>query len=74
MSAKEIKTLRNIYPEGENMEKQQYIHRLKLIMIFALFIFIFPRNVYAYIDPGSGSFLFQLIIGFLFSNSLIWMI
>jgi hypothetical protein len=30
-----------------------------------LFFLIFPKKVYAYLDPGSGSFIFQLFMGFL---------
>ena len=32
------------------------------------FLFIFPREVYAYIDPGSGSYLTQVILGFVFGG------
>jgi hypothetical protein len=32
-----------------------------LIVVFAAFLF--PREVNAYLDPGSGSYLFQILIG-----------
>lgn len=33
----------------------------KFIYIFLLF-FIFAKPVYAYLDPGTGSYLFQILI------------
>lgn len=33
------------------------------IYLFVL-IFIFPPKTYAYLDPGSGSYIFQMLIGF----------
>lgn len=32
-----------------------------LVVVFAAFLF--PREVNAYLDPGSGSYLFQILIG-----------
>ncbi|OGG04345.1 hypothetical protein A2W14_07085 [Candidatus Gottesmanbacteria bacterium RBG_16_37_8] len=32
-----------------------------LILAGLFFLLIFPKKVYAYIDPGTGSFLFQII-------------
>jgi len=34
----------------------------ELIFVLCLFSFIFPQSVYAYLDPGSGSYLIQIII------------
>ena len=33
--------------------------------ILILYIILLPSNAYAYLDPGSGSFILQAIIGFL---------
>ena len=33
------------------------------IIIFCLFSLVFPRASYAYLDPGSGSYFLQIIIG-----------
>jgi len=48
---------------------------LKIIFIFFSFLF-FPVFIYAYIDPGTGSYFLQLIIaafiGFSFAIRLFW--
>ena len=42
---------------------------MKLIALFMLtFLFVFPGEVHAYIDPGSGSYLTQIILGFVFGG------
>ena len=42
---------------------------MKKILIYFIFntiaIFLIVTNAYAYLDPGSGSFILQAIIGFL---------
>jgi len=38
------------------------IKTLKLASIFFFISFIAPKNVHAYLDPGSGSYLIQIII------------
>ena len=42
---------------------------MKKILIYLIFntitIFLVVTNAYAYLDPGSGSFILQAIIGFL---------
>lgn len=42
-------------------------HELFLIVILGLFVFseFFIPNVYAYLDPGTGSAVFQVLIGVL---------
>ena len=35
-----------------------------LIFIYFIFILLLPTNVYAYLDPGSGSALITAIFGF----------
>jgi hypothetical protein len=39
-----------------------------LILFTLVYLSVFPRNVYAYIDPGSGSYLIQVILGFVFGG------
>lgn len=37
--------------------------RLRNIVVIGLFILVgFQKDAYAYLDPGSGSFIFQLLI------------
>jgi len=33
-----------------------------IFFIFLLELFVFPKPVYAYLDPGSASYLFQILI------------
>jgi len=35
---------------------------LKLTFVFTLISLLIPQNTYAYLDPGSGSYLIQIII------------
>ncbi|MFH1479554.1 MAG: hypothetical protein ABIG92_07300 [Candidatus Omnitrophota bacterium] len=35
----------------------------KIFIIICIFYIVFPKASYAYIDPGSGSFVIQLVIG-----------
>jgi hypothetical protein len=37
-------------------------HALKTVLPAAVFIFCFPQNVFSYIDPGTGSYVFQIIV------------
>lgn len=39
-----------------------------LIILISSLLFVFPREVYAYIDPGSGSYLTQIVLGFVFGG------
>jgi len=36
---------------------------VNLIFIVSFFALVLPHNVYAYLDPGSGSLLIQVLIG-----------
>ena len=46
------------------------------LVFFILFCLLLPSNAYAYLDPGTGSYIFQLIvaalIGALFTVKLYW--
>lgn len=39
------------------------------LIFLSFYLLIAPKRVYAYLDPGSGSFIFQLLIGALFGVS-----
>lgn len=43
---------------------------LRYFAIIFILILIFPENTYAYLDPGNGSYLIQLTLGFLFGGLL----
>jgi hypothetical protein len=48
----------------------------RVMMLFLLIYAAFPRNAYAYLDPGTGSFMLQVIVGFLvgaiFAIKMFW--
>jgi len=51
----------------------------RLIRVFVIFVFIYfisARQTYAYLDPGTGSYFFQIIIasllGMLFAIKIFW--
>ena len=37
--------------------------KIFLILYLMILILLFPKKVYAYLDPGSGSYIFQMLIG-----------
>jgi len=39
---------------------KRLLHTLTLVILLS---FLFPRPVYAYIDPGTGSIIIQVLIG-----------
>ena len=41
------------------------------ILWFGIFYLVFPKNVYAYLDPGSGSYLLQLLLAGLLGMSFL---
>jgi len=47
-----------------------------IILLLFLVILFFPKNAYAYLDPGTGSYIFQfviaIILGLIFSLKLFW--
>jgi hypothetical protein len=36
---------------------------VKIVVLVLFFYLLFPQETYAYLDPGSGSFIIQLLIG-----------
>lgn len=36
---------------------------LELTVLLLVFLFVAPNNVFAYLDPGTGSYLTQIVIG-----------
>lgn len=53
-----------------------YLYLMRLVMIIIFIYCILLKNAYAYLDPGTGSYFFQLIIaailGGLFAIKLSW--
>ncbi len=43
----------------------------KTVFVLAALSFLFPRNSYAYLDPGSGSYLIQILLAGLFTVSAV---
>ena len=56
------------------MKSNDYL--VTIIAISILVSFLSPKSAYAYLDPGTGSYLFQIIIAFLagsiFAIKLYW--
>ena len=55
----------------------RYLKQSKTVVIlFALFYLLFSRTAYAYLDPGTGSYILQLFIaallGGLFAVKIFW--
>jgi len=42
---------------------------MKLIFAILFFVAVMPKIVFAYLDPGSGSYLLQLILGTLLGGA-----
>jgi hypothetical protein len=40
------------------------------IVAFSFFCFVIPQKAYAYLDPGTGSYILQLLIGVLVGSSV----
>jgi len=49
---------------------------VKNAILLVLASFLYPHNTYAYLDPGAGSYVFQIILAFviggLYSLKLYW--
>lgn len=37
---------------------------IKLLFLLTLYLFVTPVSVHAYLDPGTGSYITQVLIGF----------
>ena len=49
----------------------RYFTRLRrVLVVFVLFYLLFPQAAHAYIDPGTGSFLLQILIAALVGTAL----
>ncbi len=61
-------------------DKRKSMYRFKqnkiIFITFGLFFFMFPQVSYAYLDPGTGSYIFQLIlaafVGAAFTIKIYW--
>jgi len=53
-----------------------FTNRRVLIVLFFLLYVMYPQEAYAYLDPGTGSYFFQILIGVLlgalFAIKLYW--
>ena len=53
--------------------KKMIRHLVKLsVLMFVSFLAFAPRVVYAYLDPGTGSMIIQIFVGFLAGFALIF--
>ena len=41
---------------------KRFVRLLSIFLLVTLFCLIFPYRVYAYLDPGSGSYILQLVL------------
>jgi len=49
----------------------KYFRQLATVLfLFSLLYLVFPRRVYAYLDPGTGSYILQLAIAALLGGSV----
>lgn len=51
------------------MTRKYYRHLTKIFIIFVFLVLIFPIRADAYLDPGTGSFIIQIIVGVLIGAS-----
>ena len=54
-------------PERRTKEARMSISHFLHILSLSFIFFMIPSTVFAYIDPGTGSFFFQLLMASLFS-------
>ena len=51
-------------------------HSKKILVFFALFYLVLAQDAYAYLDPGTGSYILQLVIatflGAVFTIKIYW--
>ena len=50
------------------------MRNIRILIVTTVYLtlgtFLFPKVVYAYVDPGTGSYILQLIAGFIFGGLL----
>lgn len=49
---------------------RNHINRNTSLFVIVLYLFVFPKPVYAYVDPGSGSYFFQIILAALLGGTI----
>jgi len=49
---------------------KHFKHLITTLIVLILFSLVFARKTYAYLDPGTGSFILQLIIAGFFGGLL----
>jgi hypothetical protein len=55
--------------KDESKPMKKITHLKMTLIIFGLFYLIFPQVAFAYLDPGTGSFIIQLLIAGLLAAS-----
>jgi len=49
---------------------------IKVVLVFTFYFLLFPKNVHAYVDPGTGSYILQIVaamvFGSIFALKLYW--
>jgi len=72
----ELEPSRRLEMSAESSMKQRLAHAAVLITILAVCLCLFPTKAYAYLDPGAGSSILQLLIasllGALYAAKLHW--
>ena len=55
---------------------KDYIRLIRILIVVVFCSLLFPRKIYAYLDPGTGSYLFQIVIaallGGLYMAKIYW--
>lgn len=50
--------------------------RIRVLLLIAVFQLVISQNAFAYLDPGTGSFIFQVlvaaVVGGLFTLKMFW--
>jgi hypothetical protein len=54
----------------ENTTMKCFTRFISMLVILALFLLTLPQRAYAYLDPGTGSYLLQLLIAGLLGASM----
>jgi len=48
----------------------------KILITFGIVFFVFPNNAYAYLDPGTGSYILQMLLavlaGAIYALKIFW--
>lgn len=60
-----------MYLDKISIVTRRFLNKYICLVQIVIFVqFIFPNNAYAYLDPGSGSYFYQIILSILFGGLL----